>query len=368
MYDLAAEQDGELVHLEIGEPDFDTPAHVVDAAARAAEDGETHYTANAGIAPLREAIADDLQRSPDPSSEVLVAAGAMEALFLALGSVVDDGDEVVVPSPAWPNYFRQVELAGGTPVDVPMDPADGFDLDADRVREAITPETSAVVLNSPSNPTGRVFDEDAVAAVVEAAVANDAVVVADEVYKDLVYEGEHTSVASSTDHEEHVLTVGSCSKTFAMTGWRVGWLAGPEPVVTAATRLHENTTACASSVSQHAALAALTGPREPVEEMRSTFAGRREYVADRLSELPVVDAATPEGAFYTFVDCSRLDRSSMELATLLLEEYGVVTAPGGGFGQAGEGHLRLSFANSQDRLEAGLDRFETMLGELEAGE
>ena len=364
MFDLAEAQGGDLVRLELGEPDFDTPGHVVEAACRAAQAGDTHYTANAGLPALRQSIASKLRReedlSVDPASEVIVTNGGMEALHLALLTILDPGDEVVIPTPAWPNYFTQTRLAEGRPVEVPLSASEGFDLDADAVVEAITPATGAVVLCSPSNPTGQVYAEDAVRSVVRAAADHDAFVVADEVYRSLVYDRRPPAIASTGD-PTNVLTVGSCSKQYAMTGWRVGWLVGPDTVVERANAIHESTTACAGSISQRAAIAALDGPQEPAEAMCRAFNDRRDVVFERLRGIQGISCPRPDGAFYAFVDVSALEGSSFDVARRLLSEYGVVVAPGEGFGGAGKGHLRLSFATGMDRLELGLDRFERMV-------
>ncbi|WP_137286944.1 pyridoxal phosphate-dependent aminotransferase [Halorussus salinisoli] len=363
MFGLAEREDRDLVRLEVGEPDFGTPDHVIDAAAEAARGGATHYTENAGIPPLREAIADTMARESGVEvapEQVTVKNGAMEALSLAMMALAGPGDEVVVPTPAWPNYVNQVQLAGATPVTVPLPAESGFDLDAERVTDQITDDTVAVILTSPSNPTGQVYDEEAVEAVAEAAAAHDAYVVADEVYGRLTYDREFRGAASYVEDAENVLTVDSCSKTYAMTGWRLGWLAGAEPVVDAVTSIGESTTACPSSVSQQAALAALTGPQEPVAEMKAAFEERRDFVVERVAEMPVVSCPRPEGAFYAFLDVSDLSGGSFEVAKRLLSEHGVVTAPGDGFGDAGEGYVRISFANSLDRIETGLDRIEEM--------
>ncbi|PSP57879.1 aminotransferase class I/II [Halobacteriales archaeon QH_7_66_36] len=361
LFDLAEEVGGDLVRLEVGEPDFDTPAHATEAAFAAAERGETDYTTNAGLPELREAVADTLAREYDLSHEsddVLVTTGGMEALHLAALCVLAPGDELLIPSPGWPNYWTQARLADATPVEVPMPYP--YDLDPDRLIERIGLDTGAVVLCTPSNPTGRVFDDDAVRAVVEAARDHDAYVIADEVYGALTYDRDPTGTAALVNQSDHVLTVGSCSKSHAMTGWRVGWLAAESSVVDEATKIRESTTACTSTPAQHAAIAALTGPQEPVAEMKAAFAERRDVVADRLAAMDGVAAPRPEGAFYAFLDPEGYD-DSMALAKRLVREAGVVLAPGSGFGDAGAGKLRLSFANSMDRLEEGLDRLEAAL-------
>jgi aspartate aminotransferase len=372
MFDLAAEAeaagDRDLVHLELGEPDFDTPEHVVDAANEAARAGRTKYTHNAGIAELRAAIADrhtetSNERPVDPASEVVVTTGGVEAIYLAILTAADAGAEVVVPTPAWPNPISGARLAGADPVEVPM-PADrGFEPDPERIVDAIGPDTAAVTLTSPSNPTGRVVSPDAVRQVVTAAADHEAYVLADEVYRELTYGETPPRVAdlAGSEEREWVLSVGSVSKTYAMTGWRVGWLVGPADVCGQVTKIRESTTSCVNTPAQYAARAALTGPRAPVREMKAAFRERRAYVCDRIEAIQGVSCARPEGAFYAFVDVSALDGSSMDVAKRLLEEYDVVAAPGSAFGAGGEGYLRFSFANGLDRLEAGFDRFEAMV-------
>ncbi|MFB6218619.1 MAG: pyridoxal phosphate-dependent aminotransferase [Halobacteriaceae archaeon] len=367
MFDLAEEHEGDLVRLEIGEPDFDTPEHIIDAAADAAKGGATHYTHNAGIRELREAIARKLDRDNDldvePGSEVAVTVGAMEAVYFSLLATCNPGDEVVIPTPAWVNYFTMAGAVDFEPVEVPLPEETGFALDPDRIADAVTADTRVVVLTTPNNPTGRVFDTDAAREVVEIAAANDAYVIADEVYERITYDTEPTNVAANTPHREHVISVSAFSKTYAMTGWRVGWLAGPDPIVQSVRKLHQASTTCAPSVSQHAALEALEGPQEPIREMLDAFAARREYVVERIDDIDAVDAADPEGGFYVFLDVRELAGSSLDIAERLLTEYGVVTVPGSGFGDAGEGYLRLSFANSKERLAEGFDRIEAMVAD-----
>lgn len=360
MFDMAEAHDGDLIRLEVGEPDFDTPEHITEAAFEAARAGETHYTSNAGMPALRGAIADGSEELTPEG--VVVTTGGMEALHLAMLTVVDPGSEVVIPAPAWPNYRTQARLVDASPIEVSLPESEGFALDPETLIEAMGEETSAVVLTSPSNPTGRVFDPDAVAEVAVAAAEYDSYVIADEVYRGLVYEGEDRAMASYVD-PDRVLTVDSCSKRYAMTGWRIGWLAGPTELIGEVTKIHESTTACASSVAQHAALAAITGPQEPTKAMYEAFAERREYVIDRVDSIPAISAVPPEGAFYAFLDVSALSGDTLSIAKRLLREYGVVTAPGNGFGEAGVDYLRVSFANDLDRIEAGFDGIEAMVRE-----
>ncbi|MFC4356729.1 pyridoxal phosphate-dependent aminotransferase [Halobium salinum] len=366
MFDLAeaaAAEGRDLVRLEVGEPDFDTPEHVVEAAHEAARSGRTHYTPNAGIRPLREAVSEATARESGtevPPEGVVVTNGAMEATYLVALATVGTDEEYLLPTPTYTNYFQQTDLVAGRAVEVPMPASTGFELDADRVVEAMGPDTAAVMLCSPSNPTGRVHDPDAVRAVVEAAADHDAVVVADEVYGGLVYDREFVGTAALTDHPEHVVTVGSCSKTYAMTGWRVGWLAGPRWLADAVTKVREAVTSCTATPSQYAALAALTGPQEPVREMRDRFEERRDYVVERAAGVDGVRCPRPDGAFYAFLELD-LPGDDVAVAERLLREHGVVLAPGSAFGEAGAGWHRLSFANGLDRLEVGFDRLERAL-------
>ncbi|MFC6954339.1 pyridoxal phosphate-dependent aminotransferase [Halorubellus litoreus] len=362
MYDLAEAHDGDLVRLEVGEPDFDTPEHVVDAAMRAARDGDTHYTPNAGTVACRDAISTVLADRYDLDygvDELCVTVGGMEALLLAVLATVGPGEELLAPGPTWPNYETQAALADGTFTEVELPAETGYDLDPDLVVDAMSDDTAAVVLTTPNNPTGRVYDPADCQRVVDAARDHDAFVVADEVYLSLCYDRDARAVAEYAGQPDHVLTVGSCSKAYAMTGWRLGWLAGDADVLERVVTVRESTTACPSSVAQAAAEAALTGPQEPFEEMYAAFEERRDLVHDRLAEIPGVTAPRPEGAFYAFLDPGVDD--SLALAKHLLREHGVVLAPGSGFGDAGRGHLRLSFANSRARLREGLDRLEAGL-------
>jgi aspartate aminotransferase len=370
MFDLAESVGGDLVRLEVGEPDFETPDHITEAACDAARAGKTGYTANAGIPELRAAVADHMADDYGvrvDADEVLVTTGAMEALHLAALCTVSPGDEVVFPTPAFPNYWVQARLADGVPTPVAMPAETGFALDADRLVDAIGPDTALVILPSPVNPTGRVFDPDAVRAVVDAAATHDAYVVADEVYLGLCYDRDPRGVAALTGHPEHVLTVNSCSKRYAMTGWRVGWLAGTPDIVDQATKIRESTTSCAPSVSQHAAVAALTGPQAPADEMYDAFRERRDYVVDRVADVDGATCPRPEGAFYALLDLE-LPGSSLAVAKRLCRAYGVVLAPGEGFGDAASGHLRLSFAAGLDTLETGFDRIEAALDDARSGD
>jgi len=296
----------------------------------------------------------------DPASEIVVTNGAMKALSFALLAIVDPGSEVIFPTPCWPNYFSQVKLAEGKSVLVKLPQSNGFQLDPDLIINSITKETAAIVLNSPNNPTGVVYDRKAINEVVTAAADNNAYVIADDVYEGLIYEGDADSIVSYVDHPENILVVNSCSKKYAMTGWRLGWLAGNKDIIEAAAKLHQSTTSSASSVSQMAALEAITGDQGPINSMKKEFKARRDYVVSRIEEMQSVSCPRPGGAIYAFLDVSALDGSDSEIAKRLLMDYGVVTVPGSGFGAEGS-FLRLSTATSMDQLKIGLDRIEKLL-------
>lgn len=352
------------IHLEVGEPDFPTAAHIVEAAHRAMAAGDTHYTAPAGTPAFREAVARKLLRENgipvDPATEVLGTPGAAGALALALLATVDPGDEVLVPDPGWPNYATLVRLADGVPVPVPLVPEDGFRLTAAAVRERLGPRTRALILNSPSNPTGAAVGEAGLRAVVEACVTRGVTVIADEVYEHVRYPGAppHWSPASEPAFRDHVITCNSLSKTYAMCGWRVGYAAGPADVIAAMGRLFEPGHANIGSFAQAAAVAALDGPQDCVAEMVAAYRARRDLVVPALRSIPGLDCLEPEGAFYAWVDVRAFGRPSAEFALDLLRRGGVATVPGTGFGRHGEGWIRLSFATRTDLLEEALERID----------
>lgn len=368
IFELANEHD-DVVRLEIGDPDFDTPEHVINAAAEAAHDGATHYTSTYGIPPLRETIAEKVRREnevPVEADGVLVTNGGIEALSLAILSVVSPGDEVIIPTPEWTNYAAQVGLAGGRPVRAPLDPEDGFALDPNRIEEQVTDDTAAIFMCRPNNPTGRVYDESAVREVVELAADRGIFVIADEVYERLTFDGSRRSAAAMGE-PEWVLSVNAFSKGYAMTGWRLGWLAGPTDVVEAAQVVRQSMSTCSSAVAQAAGLEAMTGPQEPFERMTQTYRERRDFAMDRVEEIPGLSCVEPEGAFYLFCELEGVEGTSMENAKTLLTDYGVSVTPGSGFGDAGEGYVRLSYSIGKERLAEGLDRIESFMRDAKSG-
>jgi len=357
-----------IIHLEIGAPDFGTPEHIREAAKRALDAGETHYSSNYGIFPLRAAIARKLAAdnglSYDPDAEIIVTTGASEAIHLAMTALVSPGDEVLVPEPSWPNYRNVSVLVGARPVAVPLREADGFQLDPDEVERRITPRTRLLVLVSPQNPTGAVLRRETLEAIAKVVERHGLLVVSDEIYEKLVYDGQrHVSFASLPGMAERTVTINGFSKAYSMTGWRLGYLAAPEPMVTPMVKIREYMTSCVTTFAQFGAIAALEGPQAPVAAMAREFARRRALVVERLNGIPGVSCLPPGGAFYAFPNVRSFGRSSAEVADYLLERAGVAVVPGSAFGEAGEGYLRLSYASSYESLVEALGRMrETLVG------
>jgi len=358
-----------VIHLEIGEPDFDTPRHIKDAAVRGLlEEGMTHYTAAEGIAPLRQAIADDVRRwkgieaKPD---QVIVTPGAKPIMFYAMLAVVDDGDEVIYPNPGFPIYESMAEYVGGVAVAAPLREEREFRMDVEEVASLVTPRTRMIVTNSPHNPTGSVMTSDDVRAVAEIANRHDLVVLADEIYGRLQYEGEPLSIATLPGMAERTITLDGFSKTFAMTGWRLGYGIVPAWLAPTFSRLVINSVSCTNAFAQAGAIAALTGPQDPANAMREEFIARRTLMVDGLNAIPGVSCVMPRGAFYVFPNLSSFGRSSADIATHLLYDAGVCGLAGTAFGRHGEGYLRFSYANSRDNILAAVERMGESLGRLE---
>jgi aspartate/methionine/tyrosine aminotransferase len=356
------------VSFGAGEPDFATPEHVVAAAARACHDIENHkYTASAGLRPLREAIAEDVRRYSGVDvdwSEVMVTNGAKQAVFQAFAALLDPGDEVLLPSPHWVTYPAGIDLAGGVTVPVPTRIEDEFKVDVEKLEAARTERTRMLVFVSPSNPTGAVYTAEEARAIGEWAMANDIWVLADEIYQRLTYFTDVApSIAAVTPRFENWVLVNGVAKTFSMTGWRVGWMVGPVDIVEAANSHQSHATGNVDNVAQQAALAALRGPQDTVEEMREAFDSRRKLMFSLVSDIPGVACVEPQGAFYVFPDVRRaLDgrwASTDELATVILEEAGVALVPGESFGAPG--HLRLSYATGEAEIERGMERIRGLL-------
>ncbi len=358
-----------IIHLEIGEPDFDTPSHIKRAAASSLEAGMVHYTSNYGIPELRSAIAEKLRRDNqleyDPGSEIIVTVGANEAVFLAVMAVVNPGDEVLVPDPSWLHYYHCITLAGGRPVSVPLREENGFRLHPQDVEQAITERTRMLIVVTPHNPTGAVLREDDLATLSAIACKRNLLVLADEIYERLVYDSaKHFSIGRLPGMRQRTLTVNGFSKAYSMTGWRLGYVAGPREIMDVLIRVHQYTTVCATSFAQSGAVAAYRGPQEFVEDMRLEFAERRRLMLDHLERIPGVTCARPEGAFYAFPSIRAFGRPSEALAMHLLEDGLIATVPGSAFGTNGEGYLRLAYSNSRGKIEEAMERMQQSLARL----
>ena len=368
---LRLEREGaKIIHLEIGAPDFDTPSHVREAAAAALAAGETHYTSNYGIFPLREAIARKLDRENglryDPDREIIVTNGATEAIQLAMTALVSPGDEVLVPEPSWPNYRNISCLLGATPMAVPLREENGFEIDPADVAARLTPRTRLLVLVSPQNPTGAVISAATQARLAEIVTRHGLYVLSDEIYEKLVYgDARHASFAAQPGMLARTVTVNGFSKAFAMCGWRLGYLAAPEAIVSPMVKIREYMTSCPVSFAQFGAIAALEGPQEPVAAMAREFARRRDLVVEGLNDIPGVTCRPPLGAFYAFPNVKALGRGEVEIASYLLERASVAVVPGSAFGADGAGYLRLSYASSYDNLVEALRRMKEALARLD---
>jgi aspartate/methionine/tyrosine aminotransferase len=358
----------DVIHLEIGEPDFDTPPHITDAAVAAMRAGETHYCPAAGLGELRESIAEELSASRGvsiPASRVLVANGAKPFLFFTILATCEPGDEVVYPDPGFPIYESAIRWAGATPVPLPLREELGFSFDVDDLAARLSDRTRLVILNSPHNPTGGLSPASDLAAAAALILDTSAWVLSDEVYARIVYGDEaFASIASVPGMLERTILLDGLSKTYAMTGWRCGYAAVPEVLVEPLTRFFVNSTSCVPPFVQLAGVAALTGPQDAVEAMVAEFAVRRELVVSGLNALPGVSCLAPRGAFYVFPNVADVPLSAEVLADRLLEEAGVAVLAGTAFGAAGADHLRLSYANSQLNLGRALERVAAFLAAL----
>lgn len=357
-------QGREIVHLEIGEPDFDTPPHVIAAAQQALDKGFTHYVPAPGIPELRTAVADFLDRtgrmqtSPD---RVLITPGAKPIMFFTIMALCEEGDEVLYPDPGFPMYASIASFAGAKPVPVPLREENGFVIDPDELRSLVTDRTKLLILNSPHNPCGSASTPEQLQAIAKIAIEHDLVVLSDEVYWALRYDGEHHSVLDLDGMASRTVLLDGWSKTFAMTGWRLGFGVFPEPLVEPVTRLMINSVSCTSAFSQHAAIAALEGPWDDVDRMLDAFRERREVIVSGLNAVPGVSCVEPGGAFYAFPNISELGVSAATLSDRLLDEAGVACLPGTSFGEYGEGHLRFSYANSVENIRRALDAFTNLV-------
>lgn len=354
-----------IIHLEIGEPDFDTPEHIRDAAKQALDDGFTHYGASAGQMELREAIArhqTERQGYEVSADSVIVTPGGKPVMFFTIMALIEQGVEAIYPNPGFPIYESMIEYMGGTAVPLQLNEETGYNADIDNLRSLITPRTKLLIVNSPNNPCGSVIPESDLERIAAMAVENDLVVLADEIYKDMYYGGQkHVSITKFPGMRERTVILDGFSKSYAMTGWRLGYGVFPDFLVEPITRLMTNSVSCTSVFSQMAAIAALEGPQDSVVAMMEEFTKRRDLVVEGLNSLPGVTCLTPRGAFYAFPNIRGTGMSSQEFADKALYEAGVALLAGTAFGEFGDGYIRISFANSQENLREAIERLRKIL-------
>jgi aminotransferase len=349
----------DVISLGIGEPDFCTPDHIIQAGIRSLQDGDTHYTSNAGRFELRQALAAHLERLHgvryNPETEIVVTVGVSEALYLSMTALLNPGEEIIIPTPCFVSYQAEAILAGGVPVELPTYVEDGFQVRAKDLKAAITPRTKAILLGYPNNPTGAVATRESLLEVARIAEEHDLVVISDELYDQLVYDVPHVCFASLPGMQERTILLGGFSKNYAMTGWRVGYAAGPMDIIRGLVRIHQYTIMSAPTIAQAAALEALTHGHEHVEEMRCEYDRRRKLIVKGLNELGL-PTFEPHGAFYAFPDIRATGMSDEVFAQKLLEEEKVACVPGSSFGAGGEGFVRCSYATAYEKIEEALVR------------
>jgi len=352
-------QGRDIVHLEIGEPDFSTPAHITEAAIRALHDGYTHYTPAAGLPEARAAVAEYVSRTrgiPVTPEQAILVPGSKNILLFAALSLVNPGDEVLYPDPGYPIYGSVAGFVGARLRPIRLREENDFRIDLDEFRALLTPRTRLVILNSPHNPCGSILERADVEAIAEAVLKTNAYVLSDEIYSRIQYEGTHFSILSVPGMQERTILMDGLSKAYAMTGWRLGFGVMPPPLVEKMAKLMINSSSCAAGFTQMAAIAALRGPQNSVNEMVNEFRARRELIVRELNQTHGVNCRMPKGAFYAFANVSAFDADVKLLSTRLLEEGGVACLPGTAFGEGGRGYLRFSYANSQEKIREGMHR------------
>jgi aminotransferase len=362
-FDIAASMP-DVISLGVGEPDFDTPQHIRDAGIASIQAGQTHYTSNYGTLPLRQAIAAHIQRlygiSYDPQHELFVSVGVSEGVDAALRALVDPGDEVITPDPGYVAYEAGIHFAGGVPVPVPTYAKDGFQVKAAAIEAAITPRSKVVLFGNPNNPTGAMIERSELAAIAEVINRHDLVAIVDEVYSRLTYGAAHTCLATLPGMRQRTVLLDGFSKAYAMTGWRIGYVAAPQAVVEAMLKVHQYAIMCASTMSQAAALQALLHGEDDVQTMLASYTKRRRVMIDGFTRLGLA-CGEPKGAFYVFPSITSSGMTSEQFAEKLLFEEQVAVVPGNAFGAAGEGYVRCAYCTAPDKLEQALERIERFL-------
>jgi aspartate aminotransferase len=360
-------QGREIVHLEIGEPDFDTPSNIIEVAGTALREGKTHYSPSAGIPELRQAVAEYTSetRGVDVTPEqVVVTPGGKPVMFFTILALVEEGDEVLYPNPGFPIYESMINFVGAKPVPLVLEEERGFRFDVSQLRKKVTPRTKLLIINSPQNPTGGMLTREDLEEIAAVAKEHDLMVLSDEIYERIVYEGEFVSFLSLPDVQDRTILLNGFSKTYAMTGWRLGYGVMPEELAVHITRLMTNSNSCTSTFTQFAGVEALRGPQEAAEEMVREFKRRRDVIVPGLNAIEGIRCAMPSGAFYVFPNIEGTGMNERDFADYLMEEAGVAVLAGTSFGEYGRGFIRMSYANSIENIKKALTNIEAAVGKL----
>lgn len=359
-----------VIHLELGRPDFDTPEVIKEAAFKSLQNGNVFYTSNYGTMQLRKAIAKKLKEENNVDyepSEILITVGVGEGTFDAFGAFLEEGDEVLIPDPVWLNYIHVPEYFGAKAVPYTLKEENDYQIDLEELESKITDRTKMIVIISPNNPTGGVLERDVLEKLADIAIRHDLWVMSDEIYEKLIFDGKkHISIASLPGMKERTITLNGFSKAYSMTGWRLGYMAAPKEIISGAVRLHQHINTCAASFVQDAGVVALEKAEPDVQTMLQEYQKRRDYVVKAINEIDGLSCNVPKGAFYLFVNIKELGRTSMEMAEYFLDEAKVAMVPGTAFGAAGEGYIRLSYASSYENLVEACRRLKAAVEKLRA--
>ena len=358
-------QGNKIIHLEIGEPDFDTPDNIKAAAIQALNDNFTHYGPSAGLPQAREAFAAYISKDrgvPVTPKQIVITPGAKPIMFFTMLALVDPGDEVIYPNPGFPIYESMINYVRGKAVPIPLEEDKGFNFDLDKFASLVSDKTKLCIINSPQNPTGGVLSKDILEGIAELAKQHDFWVLSDEVYSKIIYEGAHESIYTIDGMPERTIMIEGHSKTYAMTGWRLGYGVMPESIAPEIAKLQTNSNSCTSSFTQMAGIEAYRGPQGGVKKMVEEFRARRDLIVEGLNNIPGIHCHSPKGAFYVFPNITGTGRKSKELEKELMEKAGVAALSGTSFGAYGEGYIRLSYANSKDNIRKALDQMAALLG------
>lgn len=354
--------DKKIYHFEVGRPDFDTPKVIKDATIKSIEDGNVFYTSNYGVMPLREAVAEKLRKENNldyTAKEVLITAGATESIYDSYSLILEEGDEILLPNPCWPNYINAAYIMGAVPVRYSLAEENDFQIDFDELGGLVTEKTKAIVIINPSNPIGSMFTLETLEKLADFAKKKDILVISDEIYEKIIYGNkEHVSIASLDGMKERTITINGFSKTYSMTGFRLAYIAAPEEFIRVLNIIHQHNTSCATSFVQHGGITALKEGNEGAEEMVKEYKRRRDYIVDKVNSIEGLSLNAPDGAFYAFINIKGLGVSSEEFCNYLLDEECVAIVPGTVFGSAGEGFVRFSYASSYEDIVEGLNRME----------